>query len=245
MKYPWREMKNRIQNAILLSAVAMFCSLPMFQYQFLNFSTAIFRSAPKAERLLYLAMTQAFILFAMALLCSLVGFLYAERLLLPGFGKISDALIWAPVGFIVGTVFTPIRYWLFDREILLTVPELFPQTWEWAIVQMIGTTIPQEIIVRFGLLTICIYLLRKINYNGHPFPAIGLISTFGTFTTYLTMIRFDVADKIIPHQLLMLLILTFCLQWIYCEVYIRKGLIITISIHLGLTVKFLIYSIIF
>jgi hypothetical protein len=245
MKYPWHEMKNRIQNSILLSAAAMFCSLPLFQYQYLHLSSKIFPNMPSPEKIYYLAVSQSFILFALALLCSLIGFLYSDPLNMPGFGKLSDAAVWLPVGLMIGIVFTPIRYFLFDRSIIMTIPELFPKPWGWALAQMIGTTIPQEVIVRFGLLTIGVYLLRKLNYSGHPVSAIGLISVFGSFVTYLTMIRFNIASKLIPNQMITLLLLTFCLQWIYCEIYIRKGLVATVCIHFGLTVKFLLYALIF
>ena len=239
----WNEMKNRIQNSVFLAAGAMFGSLPMFHYQFKNLSGSIFTIQPTAEQIYYLSVCQSFMVFSLAFLCALVGFLYADRLKLPGFGKHSDVMFLLPVGLVLGLAFTPVWYFAFDREIFLIIPEIYPASMAWALASMMGVAISQEVIVRFGLLTIVLYFLDRWGFEGHPWPAIAIISTFGSFGAYLFMVKFNLAELLSSYQIAILLISAFFLQWGFCEVYLRKGLLAAFYIHFGLSVKYLIYAI--
>jgi hypothetical protein len=241
--FKFTEMKEKIQNAVFLAAVTMAASFPMFLYQFQHMAGSTFAHSPARDRIYYLAMTQSIIVFALAFLCSLVGFLYSERLRLPGFGKAAHFLPWISVGLGVGILFTPVCYFLIDRNIYHLIPEAFPSLWAWAVANMVGGVIAQEVIARFGLLTIGIYLLDTWGFRGHPWPAIAVVSLFGTLGTYLFLLRFDLAGRLLPGQLLASLAFAFFLQWLYGEVFIRKGFLAAACIHFGLSVKLLLYAV--
>ena len=242
MPYSWAEMKDRSRNAVLLAAASMFGALPMFQYQFRYLTDTIFIRQPSPDRVYYLAVSQAFILFSLALVCSLIGFLYSERLKLPGFGTLNDIRKWLPIGLMAGLLLTPVRYFVLDRKILATTPQIFPESFPWAVSHMIGTSLPQEVIVRFGLLTIGIYLMRKMKLKGYPWPALIVVSIFGASGTFVSLTKFNLAQKFPPSYILILLIMTLLIQWLYCEVYIRKGLIAAICIHSGFPIKYVVYA---
>jgi hypothetical protein len=239
---PWQEMKDRISNAIFLSAAAMLGSFFTFVHQYNHLWESIFNQLPTSREIFYLSLAQAFIVFSLAVLCSLVGFLYSDRLRLPGFGHFNDLFIWLPGGLAVGTFLTPFSYLLFDREMLRLTPGIYPNSWEWAVATVVGGAVAQEVIVRFGLLTIGVYLLQWIGYHRHPWPAIAVISTGGAGGVILFIAKFDLFQNLpVPH-ILTALLFAFVLQWIFCETYLRKGLVATICIHIGLAVKFLIFS---
>ena len=235
-------MKNRIQNAFFLAAAAMLASFPMFLYQFRHLTGSIFYHQPSAERLFYLSLTQSFMVFALAFLCALVGFLYSESLQLPEFGRPGFFLSWLPMGLILGLVFTPVSYFVIDRDIMRLVPRVFPRDWPWALGNMLGGAITQEVIARFGLLTIGIYLFRRLGFKGHPWPAIALVSLFGCAGTYIFLLKFNLAQEFVFSQIAIGLTMAFFLQWAFCEVYVRKGFLATSCIHFGLNIKLFLYA---
>ena len=236
-------MKNRLQNAVLLSAAAMFVSLPMFYERYVRFSDSIFKKPPTAEQLFYLALSQAFMVLAIAFLSALIGLLYQDRLRLPGFGKFGDIRAWLPVGLLAGLAITPIAYYAADRELMAAIPNLFPRDWQWAVVDMAGGAIAQEIIARMGLLTIGLYFMDRWKFKGHPWPAIIVVSAFGASGTFFSMAGHNLAFQLLPNQIILCLLLAFAGQWVFCEIYIRKGFFPAVSVHFGMSVKYLVYSV--
>ncbi len=238
----WDVMKNHIRNAVFLGAAAMFASLPMFFYRFQHLTGAIFRVQPTAERAYYLALCQSFIVFCLAFLSALIGFVYAKRLRLPGFGKPADIRVWLPVGLIAGLIVTPISYLILDRGVLRLFPEVYPPSLAWAFANILGGAISQEVIVRFGLLTIGVYLVDKWTRQGRPWPAIAVLSVFGAAGSYLLISRLDMVSGLSTSQITIMLLLSFLIQWILCEVYVRRGLLAALCVHLGLSIKYLVFS---
>ncbi|MCP4695461.1 MAG: hypothetical protein GY862_01230 [Gammaproteobacteria bacterium] len=242
---PPEEMKHQVRNAVLLAGAAMVVALPMLLYQLQQLPVSVFTHPPDPAQLYQLAAKQAAVVFALALLCSLVGFLYAERLELPGFGTLRDIRLWLPLGFGAGLVFTPISYIAFDRELIQTLPELYPAFWLPALADMAGTTLTQEVVLRFGLLTICVYLLRWGNlFNGRLWPAILVIAAFGTLGTYLILAEFELAQRVSSAKMGAALVFSFAFQWLYCEIYLRWGFLAVFCTHLGFSVKFFVYALV-
>ncbi len=239
----WSTMKNNIQNATLLAAAAMFASLPMLLYQFRHLTGAVFRLQPTVKSAYYLALSQSFIVFCLAFLSALIGFVYAERLRLPGFGKPADIQAWLPIGLGAGLVFTPVSYMALDQGVIRSIPEIYPASVTWALVVMLGGALSQEVIVRFGLLTIGIYFWDRWNRMGHPWPVIAALSAFGATGSYLLISRLDMAARLSFSQIMIMLFFSFTMQWISCEVYVRKGLLASVCVHFGLSIKYLIFAV--
>lgn len=237
-------MTHKIQNSIFLAAAAMFASIPMFQYQFL-YCTDVFNQPPSNKEAYYLAVCQAFMIFSVALLSALVGFLYAQRLHLPGFGKLNEFKFWLPLGLILGSVLTPVSYYLFDKDIMRSCPQLFPDALPYALAFMVGTVIDQEVIIRFGLLTIGMYFQMRWQPKVYPWPVFLVITGFVTMGSYFGLSKFGLADQLSLSQVIIPVGGTFIFQWIYCEIYIRKGLLAVFYFHFGMTVKYAWYALLF
>ena len=236
------DARNRVQNALLLAGSTMFVSYPWFYYQYKHMTLEIFSRAPTGHQLIVFAMGQSLILFAAALICSLVGFLYYDRLGLVGFGKLSDLRAWLPWALVLGILITPLLYYLADRRLMSLIPEAFPRPWPWALAWMAGSALSQEVVARFGLLSIGVYLLRWRSFKGHPWPAIAAVSVFSAFSAVIFLDRINFSARLELWQIGVLTLTIFAFQWILCEVYLRKGLLAALALHLGLSARLLIYS---
>lgn len=241
--YSFQDMRSRVQNAILLSGLVSLSSYPWFVYQFQHLTEGLFAKIPSPQQVQLLALGQSIILFAIAILCSLVGFLYSERLHVPGFGRLRDALFWAPAGLAAGLALTPVSYYLLDRRIIPLAPEIFPRPWPWALSWMWASSISQEVVARFGLLTIGIYLLSWLNRRGWQRAAVLAVSSFGTVSTYFYFDRLGLDQRISPELVAVSLVSVFVFQWVFCEVYLRKGLVAAACLHFGLVARLMVYSV--
>jgi len=236
------EVRDRAQNALLLAGAATFLSYPMIYYQFNHMMGKVFARPPSPEQLKLLSVGQSLILFAIAFLCSLVGFLYFERLTLPGFGRFRDLKKWLPVSLGLGIALTPLAYFAADRGLLAQIPETYPHPWPWAVAWIVGNALSQEVVARFGLLSIGVYLLRWVGFQGRPWPAITVVSGFGVLCSFLFLERMDFAARIGPWPMAFSLLAIFISQWALSEVYVRKGFMAALALHIGLGVRVVIYA---
>lgn len=239
------EMKQQARAAVLLAGLVMLTALPMLFYQLQYLPDLIFTEIPNSAALYQLAVKQSVVVFALAFLCSLVGFLYAQRLELPGFGALQDIRYWLPLGFGVGLICTPVAYFAIDRELIQILPELYPEFVLPAVAKMVGTAFTQEVVLRFGLLTICVYFLRWGNIlNGRRITAVIVIAAFGALGTYLTLVEFQLAHRLSGAEMGLALFLSFVFQWLYSEIYLRWGFLAVVCMHLGFSVKFIVYALV-
>ncbi len=242
--FKFDDARRRVQDALLLSAAVMFGAFPMFVYQYRHLTAGVFAAAPTDRQVYAIAMGQCIILFCAALLCSLVGFLYSERLSIPGFGRARDAWRWMLRGIVAGLFITPVSYFLIDRELIQHIPEMFPEPWYWALSWMAGSALSQEAVARFGLLTIGVYILDWLNFKRHTRVVVALVSLFGVAGTYLFLSRLYLLGRPGPDVVALSLVLVFVVQWILCEVYLRKGFVASLCLHFGLMARLLVYQLI-
>ena len=167
---PW-EAKNRVQNAIILSGLTMLLSYPTFLHRYGAAADLIFLRPPAAGQLQLLALGQSIVIFGLASVCSLVGFLYSDRLSLPGMGRKEAFPAWLGIGLLAGLAFAYPSWWISDRGLLRTAPGLEPSAWQVSLARMLGEALTQEVIARFGLLTIGVYLLRRFDLSRSNRPA--------------------------------------------------------------------------
>ena len=119
-------------------------------------------------------------------------------------------------------------------------PELEPSPWYLSLARMAGIALTQEVVGRFGLLTIGVYLLRRLDLSASNRPAILAVSAFAAFGAMLTASRLGLRPP--AGQLGLAVGFCFAVNWALGEVFLRRGLIAAICLHAGLNLKLLIYS---
>jgi len=236
------QVKQRAKAAFVISAITMFAVCPKFFYQFRELAGRVSIGPVSDLQVLKLALGQSLILFTAAIISSLVGLLYADRLSLPGMGRFKDLKVWLPLGIALGLFLTPVSYYLADKRLLFQVPEMFPESLHLALGWVLGSALSQEVIARLGLLTIAVYFLHWFNFKGHPWPAILVVCLFTVMNVLILSHRFRLAGRIEPQLLHLSLAGSFLFQWLLCEVYIRKGFLAAAALHAGLKIKVLVYA---
>ncbi|MCU7959789.1 MAG: hypothetical protein KZQ58_07260 [gamma proteobacterium symbiont of Bathyaustriella thionipta] len=241
--YSGHELKVRLRHAVILAGIAMLCLWPLLYFNLDYLNQHIFKQPADAEQITILVFNQLLLAFLLALLCSLTGFLYAERLGLPGIGRTRSAIWWLLSGLVAGSLFTPLTYWAYEQTLLTRAMGLYPTHWPQALLSMLGESIMQEVTLRFGLLTMGIYFLARLGYR-HPWPVIALISAFSAYAFFGFLERYHLLAVFTLQEWSIALVIGMLLQWLLCEVYLRWGLLASISLHSGLLVKYLLYSMI-
>jgi hypothetical protein len=236
------EARAHVRNAIALAGLVMFASVPMYYFQFSRLASLIFKKTPPPEAMRALAVGQGLVAFSLALLCSLVGFMYAGRLALPGLGWGRDFRKWWLVAGALGAVSIPVSYFALDRDLLVKFPEFFPRPWPLAAIHVVGGALGQEVIARFGLITIVVYLLRWRGSRGHPWPATVIVSAFMTTAEFLYLTWTDIGARLEPWQLGVYLGMQLAFQVFQSEVYLRGGLLAAIAVHLALGLRLVVYT---
>ena len=58
----------------------------------------------------------------------------------------------------------------------------------------------------------------------------------------MSLLKFDLAQKLALSQIGAALIIVFFLQWLFSEIYLRRGFVAAACIHFGISVKLLVYA---
>lgn len=234
------EAKNRVQNAIILAGFTMLLAYPTVLYRYSAAADLIFSRTPTDGQLQLLALGQSIVIFGLASVCSLVGFLYSDRLSLPGLGRAGSLPPWLGIGLAAGLVLAYPSWWISDRWILQTAPGMEPSPWHVSLARMAGESLTQEVIARFGLLTIGVYLLRRFEITDSNLPAIFAVSGFAAVGAAVSTGRLGL--ELSGLQMALAVLLSFARNWILAEVFLRRGLIASVGLHAGLNLKLLLYS---
>lgn len=237
------ERSQSITSAILFSGFVTLAALPMLVYHFQYLSGHFFSHPPDIPQVYRLAVKQSVLLFLPVMLCSLIGFIYAPRLRLPGFGVLRDMLFWLPAGLLAGALFSPLAYLVLDRHAMQILPALYPLSANEALAEMLGIALTQETLVRFGLLTIAVYLFDRNRNGRYLHYALVVIACFGSAGMYMFLQRVGLYPLLSPWQAGISLVMAFALQWFYCRIFLRYGLLAAICLHFGLNLKYLIYAV--
>lgn len=230
-----------IKKSVILSAATMLSAISLFFYQFAYLSDNLFTHTLNDQSILLLSIKQSVLVFCIALLSSLVGFLYCKKLHLPGWGSWNQFPHWFLSGLMMLLIYAPCSYWLIDRHFMAELPNLFPHDLFWAMSYGLSGAINQEVILRFGLLTILLYFYHKFFPHRYPWGAITLISLFACSGSYILLKKFhlEVNEQLLNSSM----VGNFFLNWLFCHLYIRYGLLVSITVHSVLNLKYVLYVI--
>ncbi len=228
------------RDAFIMAGLCMVCAYPFYHYQAHHLMPGIDEHLAnphfaKSFMLFHMLMT-----FGAALICSMVGFFYGGRLRLIGFGDIRDLKEKILPFLGLGLLLIPFSYLLGDELILARLPEYYPGELFTSLGQPL-IVLSQEVIARFGMVTVLVYFWRLFGLSGHPWPATIIVAAFTGFLAWLSLLNLGLIQGF-DILALRIVISAFLANLLFGEIYIRQGLIPAIIAHLGLEGKYLIYS---
>jgi hypothetical protein len=235
------DLKHAMRDAILLAGVVMLIAVPMFVEHYQQLGSSLFTRPLSGDAVLGLALKQAVGLFGLAWLCALVGFLYAPSLGLIGLRKSAFWHYYLLYALAFGVLFSPLVYITVDRFLLEKMPAMYPATWYQAILEVLATSFSQEVILRFGLTTIIVYWVQRVGYDKHLWFAALLPALLAGAGFFLFCRRYDLDVSV--WGLFALSLPVVIAQLLYGMVYLRYGLLAAIGIHIGINIRYVLYTI--
>ena len=162
-------------------------------------------------------------IFVLVAIASIVGSLFAERYRLRGIGGLDDlrAARWllaaAPVLLLVS-------YFAFGRVMAERIPGTFPATLGWAFVATAKNAVFDEVVARFGMMTIVAGLAPR------TWQANVLQAVFFTALVFKGLGFFGLAASWdVPF--VASLVMTFAMHLYFCHLYARYGLLAAVVAH--------------
>jgi hypothetical protein len=235
------DVREGIRSAIILAGACGAAAFPMMYYQTVHLIAPMLAKPPNPDQTMALTLFHALLIFAASLLCALVGFLYTPRLGLPGLKVLSWDRKFFALYLAAGLLTAPVAYFLLDMDLRARIPEYFPGQLGWALAQTLGRALAPEVIARFGLVTIGVYLLRWLRFAGHPWPAPLAVACFGVLEAWVGLERLHQQPGLNLFTL-SCLGLAFVSNLVFGEVYLRRGLVPALVLRLGVELKYPLYA---
>lgn len=221
-------------KSLILSQVCVIASLPYLYYMYFIGMREIILKTFLPKHLPYLMTFQVWEVFIATFLGAMCGFAWSEKYGLCGFGSFPEIKKeWLKL-VIIGILIGIISYLLFDRPFKEKAPYYYPTNLIWAFSIPINSAFFIETI-RFGMISLVVRLVKNVhlaNFSIAFFFAIAGLRSFNfvglTFNWTMLMI--------------VCFILTVLLNLIYGYIFIKKGLISAILVHLVADMKFLVLA---
>ena len=234
------EMNERVKEAVILAGACFLASFPLMYDQVPAMMAPQLLAPLTPDQTLNYVLYHVLLIFAAALLCALVGFLYSPRLQLPGLGDWKRERRWLPLYLLAGLAVVPVSYYLIDAELRRRLPGYFPESVLWALGHTLGRTLAPEVIARFGMTTIAVYLVRWLGGKGHPWPAVLAVALFGAVGSWIAQGRLGLQPGLNLFTLTGVG-LAFGSNLVFGEIYLRRGLWVVLAVRLGIELKYPIY----
>ncbi len=236
-----KQSVERTRDSFILAGVCMVAAYPACHYMAHHMLHRMLPGevGPGAAKVSMLY--QLIMIFGAAMISSMVGFFYSERLGLKGLEGIRLFRRNLLPYLALGMVMIPFSYMLTDRHLFVLIPEYYPSSFVQALGYPLGLALPTEVIFRFGLVTMLVYFWRWLEFTRHPWPASVIVAAFAMVKVFLDFKNMGLIQEF-DSFVLRMLASTLLANLIFGEIYIRRGLLAAIFAHLGLQGKYLIYA---
>lgn len=224
---------ERLRKAGLIAGAAFLSAAPYTYYvSVIAFPDRVKRAARaiSEQELLEVDLSRMALIVVIA---SIVGTFFSERYGLGGLGdakRVRRAWPFMVAALAVGTA----SYFIFGARLAAAVPGYYPETIGWAIALMIKNAVFDEIVARYGMMTIVAGVAKK------QWMAILLQAIFFTAVGYRSMGFYGV-DAALNVFVVGGLIASVGVHCALGHVYARHGLFAACSVHLALEVERLIH----
>lgn len=228
--------KEVAEKGLLLSQICVLISLPHLYYLYFIGMKDIVLKTFKTEHLPYLMTIQIWQVFFVTLCCAICGLGWSKKFNLVGFGNLWELKrIWLKL-ITLGLLLGSISAAFFDTRFKSIAPYYYPANPLWALSILIDSAFFIETI-RFGMMMIAFRLIRRL-YLSNILTAL--------FLTLVGLKSFSFLP-IGVNNLNLISILAFLFnlvfQLILGYVFIKKGLICALFVHIIYGLKYLYFAI--
>jgi len=164
------------------------------------------------------------LLFTACLLSSVAGFSFSKKQQLPGFGDPRRLKENGPFFVVTGVMVGILTFLFFDRHFYYISPESYPRNTLYLIIYPFKLAFANEVILRLGLVTIAVRLLRQ--RTG------GVIAVSGIATIFtMKYNRFLGIDYSYNTLYITQFVISFLVNSILGYIFITRGLIHSMALH--------------
>jgi len=221
-------------KSLILSQVCVIASLPYLYYMYFIGMREIILKTFLPKHLPYLMTIQVWDVFIVTFLCALCGFAWSEKYGLCGLGSFSLLKKnWITL-LIIGILIGVISYLFFDKQFKKIAPYYYPRNPIWAFFIPINSAFFIET-VRFGMISLVQRLVKNVHFANFSIAFFCALVGLKSFT--FVGLNFNWTTLLIVCFLL-----TVLLNAIYGYIFIKKGLISAIGVHLVAEMRFLVLA---
>ena len=234
--YMTREADQRrvVAASSILAISAVLFTLPYFHYLIFVVLEDEGRF-PKGLSPWGFLLTQLFLLLILWLLSAMVGFSFSRRFKLPGFGNPKDFINAIPTLFALAGIMIALSYYLFDRHFFLLSPLSYPKGTLYVISLPFEGALTEEVILRLGLVTLSIGLIKRKSAGIVFVSGLGALFTIPSY--HLVGIPF-VLNRFIITQLC----LSFTANLILGYLFVTHGFLYCMALKFFLGMKYAIVA---
>ncbi len=224
------DVRSVVVKSAILSTVAAASAIGYFHYLVFQVRSG---SPPLGQDPWTFLVIELVLLWLVLFLCSLVGFSFAQRLDLPGFGRMREFLVALPLLAIGGLVLVAVSYFVFDRYFFAIAPVSFPKRPIYLLAIPFKAALADETILRLGLVTIGVGLTKN---KGAGVILMSAVSSLLT-VKYFEFIGIPFA---LDHFYIVYLLLSFLGNIILGWLFVTRGLAYAMALKFVIGCKYLL-----
>lgn len=229
-------IRKVLLQSLTLAILCVLFTVPYF-YHLLSVSLKTLDHLSMPSNFLTVMGMDLFLLFIACLLSAIAGFSFSKKQQLPGFGDPRRIKETFPLLLMVAATVGILTYLFFDRHFFYISPESYPKNTLYLIAYPLKLAFMNEVILRFGLVTIAIGFLKQ---------RIGGVIAISGIAAIFTMKYFQFLGIDYPYNTLYItqFIISFFVNFILGYVFITRGLIHAMMLHLlfGLRLPIVIWA---
>ncbi|MEW6095346.1 MAG: hypothetical protein AB1567_02290 [bacterium] len=221
-------------KGLILSEVCVIASLPYLYYMYFIGMREIILKKFLPKHLPYLVIHDVWYIFIATFLCGVCGFGWSKKYGLCGFGSFLDfKKDWLKL-LIIGGVIGILSYQFFDKPFKSIAPYYYPTNPIWALTIPINSAFFIETI-RFGMVSLVQRLIKNVHFAN--FSIAFFFAIVGLKSFIFIGLDFNWSALAIAC-----FTFTVLLNIVLGYIFIKKGLISTIFVHLVADLKFVVLA---
>jgi len=224
-----QKSRHVLLKSLALAIPATLLALPYFYFLLFDFPRN--GGASGFDNAQALLRGQLAMIFAICMLSAIGGIMFTRRLNLPGIGDITRWRYELPYLMGGGLTLMVIAYLAFDRYFYSVSPESYPDLSLYMILLPIKGAFTDELILRFGLVTIGVGICRN-RYGGAV-----LVAVFAAILSF-KYLEFAGVPMEWNYICIMQLFLSFAVNLILGIVFVTRGLLSAMTVKLMVEMRY-------